>query len=57
MTNQTEERITEAARLIAERDKAVKALERWHQKLEEANAALALMLDPNETPEQVDVHA
>lgn len=53
MTNQTEERITEAARLIGERDKAVKAIERWEQKLAEVNASLALMLTPTETPEHV----
>lgn len=53
MTNQSEARITEAARLIAERDRAVKAIERWEQKLAEANASLSAMLTPTETPEQV----
>ncbi len=43
MNNPTEERIAEAAKLMAERDKAIAAIARWQQKLNDSNASLAAM--------------
>jgi hypothetical protein len=40
-----EERITETARLLKERDHATAAILRWQAKLDSANASLALMLN------------